>query len=80
MCRAQLSEERVEMMRPPCLENFKNNLLPRKHSHPLFSCSALNFPYVPYVVTIAKVNVTQDKEPVVSSGSTKFALMSFDSR
>lgn len=68
------------MMRPPCLENLKNVLLPRKHSYPLFSCSALNFPYVPCLVAIAKVNVIQDKETVVSLGSTKFTLMSSDSR
>lgn len=71
---------RESMISPPCLENLKNVLRPRKQSHPLLSCSALNFPYVPFLVAIAKVNVIQDKETVVSLGSTKFALMSSDSR
>ena len=68
------------MMRPLCLENLRNVLLPRKHSHPLFICSALKFSYVPCLVAIAKVNVIQDKETVVSLGSTKFTMMSSDSR
>lgn len=52
----------------------------RKHSHPLFSGSAFSLPFVLCLITIAKVNIIQDKETIVGWGLTKFALMSFDSR